>query len=387
MERQNSKGIPWNSMLPLRFRLKMTKYGTWKFQLSINPGLAIANPIDNATIIISNNNFPTTKETFKQFFTYKWQPGNQNQNDRIVLGCQVRSNKTLNQLKHENKPNKLLTWIKQENDFLEADELGAGHTKMIRYLTHIHPRIINRMNTKQKLQLTLEQMVINHQDAAKLDPTLNNIINKMHDEGDKPSIQCPPFKLFPTTIGIGTDTQCTTADVIKCQSGKTSLLHEFLIKTMDQMETNGLGKFIPAGLVNMVGTNTMTAIICTNNQYLKLLATIPINGIPEKALKMTIIIDEEAAEADQVKVMALDYILLAKWCLGLKPAAKEGYYLLITTTVQIAEAHQWLDDNMEGLFVEHIPSYATFKPIDGYPTPEEQTNPDSVTNLVLMPIT
>jgi len=52
---------------------------------------------------------------------------------------------------HKNKPNKLLTWIKQEKVFLEADELGAGHTKTIGYLTHIHPHIINRMNTKQKL--------------------------------------------------------------------------------------------------------------------------------------------------------------------------------------------------------------------------------------------
>ena len=33
------------------------------------------------------------------------------------------------------------------------------------------------MNTKHKLQLTLEQTVINHKEAAKLDPTLNDIIN------------------------------------------------------------------------------------------------------------------------------------------------------------------------------------------------------------------
>ncbi len=248
---------------------------------------------------------------------------------------------------------------------------------MIGYLTRIHPHIVNQTNTKQKLQLTLEQMVINHKEVVKLDPTLNDIINDMHDEEDEPNIQCPPFKLFPMTIGISTGTQCATMDMIgmKCQSGKASLLREFLIKTTDQMEINGLGKFIPAGLMNMIGTNTMTAIICTNNQYLKLLATILINGIPEEALKMTIIIDKEAVAANQVKIMALDYFLMAKWCLGLEPTAKEGWYLLITTMVQIAEARQWLDDNLEGLFTKHIPSYAKFDPIDGYPYPKRADKP------------
>jgi len=75
--------------------------------------------------------------------------------------------------------------------------VGVGHTKMIGYLTSIHPHIVNQTNTKQKLQLTLEQMVINHKEVVKLDPTLNDIINDMHDEEDEPNIQCPPFKLSP----------------------------------------------------------------------------------------------------------------------------------------------------------------------------------------------
>jgi len=219
--------------------------------------------------------------------------------------------------------------------------------------------------------------VINHKEAAKLDPTLHDIINDMHSEEDVPNIQCPPFELFLMTIGIGTGTQHATTDMIgiKCQSGKASLLHKFLIKTMDQMEINGLGKFILAGLANVIGTNTMTAIICTNNQYLKSLATILINGIPEEALKTTIIIDKEAATADQVKITALDFFLMAKWCLGLELTAKEGWYLLITTMVQIAEACQWLDDNLEGLFTKHIPSYVKFDPIDGYPYPKRADKP------------
>jgi len=32
---------------------------------------------------------------------------------------------------------------KQEKVFLEADELGVGRTKMIGYLTHIDPHIVN----------------------------------------------------------------------------------------------------------------------------------------------------------------------------------------------------------------------------------------------------
>jgi len=65
-----------------------------------------------------------------------------------------------------------------------------------------------------------------------------------------------------------------------------------------------------------------------------------------------------------------DYMLSAEWCHGLEPTDREGRYLLITTHQELSEAHEWLDNNLEEMFVEHIPQFGTFTPIEGYDFPK-----------------
>jgi len=67
-------------------------------------------------------------------------------------------------------------------------------------------------------------------------------------------------------------------------------------------------------------------IIQTNNQYLKLLMTIPINGIPSLTLQTEIIIDDDIPEAEQVPIKVQDYLLSANWCHGLKTTKQKGRY-------------------------------------------------------------
>jgi len=43
--------------------------------------------------------------------------------------------------------------------------------------------------------------------------------------------------------------------------------------------------------------------------------------------------------------------------------------------VQLSEACEWLDDNLEGMFVEHIPHYLTFSLLKGYPFPKRADKP------------
>jgi len=74
----------------------------------------------------------------------------------------------------------------------------------------------------------------------------------------------------------------------------------------------------------------MKQIIHKNNQYLKSITTIPINGISPTTLKTEIIIDEEAEEEDQIKMTVYDYFMSAKWYLGLELTNCEGRYLLTT---------------------------------------------------------
>jgi len=131
------------------------------------------------------------------------------------------------------------------------------------------------------------------------------------------------------------------------------------------MEAKGLGKFVPARLANVIGNETMKNIIRNNNQYLKNISTIPINGIPLKALYMEITINEE--EDDATKMTVYDYIMSAEWCQGLEPTDQVGRYFLITTHQELNKAREWLDSNLQDMFLEHIPRYSTFDPIEGYP--------------------
>ncbi len=99
---------------------------------------------------------------------------------------------------------------------------------------------------------------------------------------------------------------------------QAALLQEFLIQSKDKIETQGHRQFILAGLANVIGTDTMQQIIHKNNQYLKSITTIPINGISPIALKTEIIIDEEATEEEQIKMTVYDYFMSTDWCLSLK---------------------------------------------------------------------
>jgi len=111
-------------------------------------------------------------------------------------------------------------------------------------------------------------------------------------------------------------------------------------------------------------------IICNNNQYLKSLTTIPINGIPDLTLQTKINIADDLPEAEKVPIKVQDYLLSTKWCHGIKPTNQKGWYLLITTYQQIAEAWEWLDKNLKQLFVKYLPDYGKFTPIKGYAFPK-----------------
>jgi len=63
----------------------------------------------------------------------------------------------------------------------------------------------------------------------------------------------------------------------------------------------------------------MTMIIHNNNQYLKSLTMISINGIPDLTLQTKIIIDNDLPEAKKVPIKVQDYLLSAEWCHGIEP--------------------------------------------------------------------
>jgi len=341
----------------------------------IDPGLTITSLDGKQKLLITKDTFPKNEDTFKKYFTCEWEPASSNQKARVRLGCTINGNRTLNNLKHGEKPSRFLQWLNKERVFVEADALGIGKTKTIGYLTGLHPRIINRTSTREKLYETLNTTFISYSEAQKLDHSIKEI-NTMQEEDEEPTVHCPIFELFQTTIGIGTTPRTETEVIgIKCQSGRAALLREYMLKSNETVEQAGLGKFIPAGLANVIGIQPMQTIIRQNNQFLKTITYIPINGIPSETLQTEIIIDEEEKEEDQKKMTVIDYFLSAEWCHGFEPTDREGRYFLITTYPELTEAREWLDENLESLFLEHIPQYKTFTPIEGYEYPKRSDKP------------
>jgi len=69
---------------------------------------------------------------------------------------------------------------------------------------------------------------------------------------------------------------CSETNVIgiKCNVGKATLIQELFLQTAGKMESQGQGKFVPVGLANVIGKETMHKLIQDNNQYLKNITSI-----------------------------------------------------------------------------------------------------------------
>jgi len=343
----------------------------------LNLGLTVTALDRKSTLIIGKDNFPITETAFKKFFSCKWDEANQSTKNKVHHGCLINGNCTLNHLKHAQKPNKLITWLNHKKVYLDADTLGINKTKTIGYLSHIHPHLINRTNTKNKLLKVIEMTHVNFHDARKLDHSIPTENTNMTDADDKPTVHCPPFKIFQTTIGIGPTNARSETDVIgiKCMVGKAALICKFFLQATDKLESNNQGKFIPAGLANVIGKDTMQTIIHDNNQYLKNVTGIPIYGLPSAVLNIIIPICKDNTKTTQICTTVHNYILNAEWCHGFEPTESKGKYFLITSIQQLSEAHEWLDGNLEGLFIKYIPQFGSFTPSEGYAFPKQGDKP------------
>jgi len=82
---------------------------------------------------------------------------------------------------------------------------------------------------------------VDYDAACKLDDSLPNATNNMTDSGNKPTVQCPPFAIFHTTIGISPANARSKTDVIsiKCNVGEATLVCEFYLQAADKLESNG----------------------------------------------------------------------------------------------------------------------------------------------------
>jgi len=69
----------------------------------LDHGIAIASIDGKSTLSITADTFPTTKEQFKKYFTYEWEPSGNSKASQVRLGCTIHGYQTLNHLKTPNQ--------------------------------------------------------------------------------------------------------------------------------------------------------------------------------------------------------------------------------------------------------------------------------------------
>ncbi len=164
------------------FLIKLTKY---------EPSLVLVNPTTKDQLILATTQIPRNKTEFKKLFTISTdlRAGNQ---QRIVIRCHLRSERTINEIKYDKNKPQFLEWLTNQNIFIESDTLGVDKTVTIGYLTKLHPQLTNHMKLRSLLEMALEDIILDPDLATELDPPLTNEHTEAMSNGDLMIPAVPP---------------------------------------------------------------------------------------------------------------------------------------------------------------------------------------------------
>jgi len=152
-----------------------------------------------------------------------------------------------------------------------------------------------------------------------------------------------------------------------------NLLHELLLRMATNKMDNPLLKYVPIGMAMTIGTEAYKQLICSNNVYLTSLTTIPVEGITDKTLELTIPVHypNKPTANKTIKEILLDN----EWCINIEPTETEGKIFILTTKSDLDTAHQWLHTNLQPIFEKHLPKNSCFMPNADTPVPRRMDQP------------
>jgi len=108
-------------------------------------------------------------------------------------------------------------------------------------------------------------------------------------------------------------------------------------------------------------------MLSENNKYLTALATIPIEGIDDETLDLTVTPPNAKHPNEQVSIRNI--LLSNPWCIQVEPTQTPGKILLVTMKGQITKARRWLDENLNPLFTIFLARNPAYKPNNEQPVP------------------
>ena len=189
---------------------------------------------------------------------------------------------------------------------------------------------------------------------------------KLANKGKPFSVQVLDFELESCKLGYGKDKACISTDAIciKCSAKKMDLLKELLTHAAADNLLYASGIYIPPGSANQIGSEAYVNIITTQNKYLAETTAISVWGLSHDAFEVTVPFAE-----DGHPMTVSDIFLSQEWCKSIEPTNTENKYLFVIKKVNKVEACQWLDDNLEPLFMQHIPQHAILPEVANFEFP------------------
>jgi len=318
------------------------------------PSIVVVNPTTNAQIVLSTTPLPTNEDEFKKFFTITTDARATTNQQRVVIGCTLLSERTITEIKFDRTKPELLEWMKNQKIFVESDSLGVNKTTTIGYLTRLHPQLTNRNTLKALLNVALEDIYIDPKLATDLDPTLTDKHTEAMSNGDVFVPEVPPFEVYKTRITHGRDQTKIFTHVIgiKCAAPQAKLLKEFYSQLASpEGYEKQIGVFVPTGAVHLLGIENYVRLIRENNAFLDEVTTIPMGDFQHATLDIPFSMDP-STDIDQLTLT--DLIADQPWCLSIDKTNLPNKVMLTTTKTQLQTARDWLDKTLPDLYNTHV---------------------------------
>jgi len=277
----------------------------------------------------------------------------------------------------------MMEWLTNNHVYLKVNSLGREMIRMISYFFNVHPQIMHKTSFKANICDVLEQVKITKEEVLKLDaqaqfynePDKEELYNEDDDAYDDANPYVPPFELFITPVGYGTGTMrvATQTIGIKTNMMHGTLLHELLLQMVTNETDNPLLKYVPVGMATTIGLEPYKQLICSNNAYLASIATIPVEGITDETLELAIIMRnlDKLVVNKPIKKILLDN----EWCINIEPTQMEGKIFILTTKSDLDTAHQWLDANLQHIFMKHLTKNPQLIPNSNNSVPRQTDQP------------
>jgi len=252
---------------PMKFNPVVAMKQLFRVMLKDEPSLVIRNASNDKQIDLASALIPTGENEFKQFFKVSTLRVEKQNQTHVCIGCYMLSNRSIGNIKFKSPAKHLLTWLKKDRVFLEADRLGIDRPVTIGHFTKISPEFTHLTNFRDHLVNQLMLIEIDADTAVDLALHLKQDQLEAMTNGDKFVPILLNFEIYRTRISHGREPAQVATEVlgVKTAPKDAKLLGEFFTRLATENSTNHRdGTFLPKGAAYLLGPQTYEQVLKEN---------------------------------------------------------------------------------------------------------------------------